>query len=234
LKSLFSFTNCLIYISASNATDGKQLLRIYNTSTSSVATGRNNAIYAETGVYTGSGGSWALGRSSGAILGYENSTTGTYSYGVAGYHYGNTANTPHAAVFGGSNFTSTTNVPLTNGALGYQFDASNAYGVYGFNTWTGSNAYGGYFSATGAATTNYGIYATASGATNNFAAYFGGSILVDKVSTTPACASGQTVTYTKGVYYVIMYNDAGTPRYRYFDQTSTANPVVWTYSTTAP
>jgi collagen type VII alpha len=168
--------NQMGYMGESNNADNKQLLRVFNTSTSSVASGRNNAIFAETGVYTGSGGSWALARSSGAVLGYENSTTGgTYSYGVAGYHYGNTAITPHAAVVGGSNFTSTTNVPLTNGFLGYQFDATNAYGVYGLNTWTGINAYGGYFTATGAATTNYGVYGNASGAGTNYGVYCNGN-----------------------------------------------------------
>jgi hypothetical protein len=161
--------NQYLYVTATNPTDGKQLIKAWDQSTGSVTGGRNNAIYAETGVYTGSSGSWALARSSGAILGYENSTTGTYSYGVAGYHYGNTANTPHAAVFGGSNFTTTTNVPLTYGALGYQETSLKAQGVYGYSIWNGSESYGVYGSATGAATTNYGAYFTASGGTSNYA-----------------------------------------------------------------
>jgi len=181
--------NQQVYIDNSSATDQKQLLRVFNTSTSSCASGRNNSIFAETGVYTGSGGSWALGRSSGAILGYDNSTAGTYSYGVAGYHYGNTAlaNDPHAGVFGGSNFVSTTNVPLTYGALGYQASDVAAYGAYGANTWSGVNAYGGYFSATGAATTNYGVYATASGAGTNWAAYFVGNGYLGTAAWTYLC-----------------------------------------------
>jgi len=170
--------NQLQYISAANNTDGKQLLRAYNTSTSSCASGRNNAIFAETGVYTGSGGSWAYGRSSGAILGYNNSTNGTYSYGVAGFHYGNTANTPHAAVFGGTNITGSTAVPLTYGAIGYQASSSAAYGIFGASTWGGLASYGGYFTATGGgATTNYGLYAYASNATNNYSGYFDGGVI---------------------------------------------------------
>ena len=61
-----------------------------------------------------------------------------------------------------------------------------------------------------------------------------GACLMVKVTATPTLAAGETATYTKGNYYVIAYNDGGTMKYRYFDQTGTANPPVWVYSTTAP
>ena len=61
-----------------------------------------------------------------------------------------------------------------------------------------------------------------------------GSTKYVKVAATPALAAGETATYTKGNYYVIAYNDAGTMKFRYFDQTGTANPPVWVHSTTAP
>jgi hypothetical protein len=59
-----------------------------------------------------------------------------------------------------------------------------------------------------------------------------GAVTLDKVASTPTCSAGQTVVYTKGNYYVILYNDAGTYKYRYMDLTSTN--ATWTYSTTAP
>jgi len=59
-----------------------------------------------------------------------------------------------------------------------------------------------------------------------------GAVTIDKVSATPTCSNGQTVVYTKGNYYVIMYNDGGTYKYRYLNLTSTN--ATWTYSTTAP
>ena len=55
-----------------------------------------------------------------------------------------------------------------------------------------------------------------------------------KVASTPTLSAGETAVYTKGNYYVIAYMDGATAKYRYFDQTGTANPPVWVYSTTAP
>jgi putative hemolysin len=71
------------------------------------------------------------------------------------------------------------------------------------------------------------------GATNpNTILEVNGATTVDKVSATPTCAIGQTVVYIKGNYYVIMYNDGGTYKYRYL--TLNSINATWTYSTTAP
>jgi len=66
----------------------------------------------------------------------------------------------------------------------------------------------------------------------NSAFEINGATTIDKVSSSPTCANGQTVVYTKGNYYVIMYNDGGTYKYRYLTLNSTN--ATWTYSTTAP
>lgn len=71
------------------------------------------------------------------------------------------------------------------------------------------------------------------GATNpNSTLEINGATTIDKVASTPTCANGQTVVYTKGNFYVIMYNDAGTYKYRYL--TLNSINATWTYSTIAP
>jgi len=207
--------NQTLYISNSSSTSGKQLIKIWNQSTSSSSAGRNNAIYAVTGVYAGSSGTWAHDKSSGAIAGYwsQASTGGEYSYGVAGYHYGNTAHGPSAGVFGGIDHTSTTALPQSYGALGYIASSTEECGVYGKTTWTGMNSYGGYFEDISGGTNNYGIYAAASGGSgDNYAGYFAGDVCY--TGTIGACSDRRykkdvlvidnaldKIMSMKGVYY---------------------------------
>jgi hypothetical protein len=66
----------------------------------------------------------------------------------------------------------------------------------------------------------------------NSALEVNGAITLDQLSETPACSEGQTVVYTKGNYYIILFNDAGTYKFRYMDLTGT--DATWNYSTSEP
>jgi hypothetical protein len=59
-----------------------------------------------------------------------------------------------------------------------------------------------------------------------------GNLILNKTSFTPVLTNGQTVTYIKGNYYIILYNDNATLKYRYIDLTGT--DATWTYSTSEP
>ncbi|MGI6591775.1 MAG: tail fiber domain-containing protein [Bacteroidales bacterium] len=214
--------NQLLYISASNATDQKQLVKVVNTSTSQVSTnpGRNNAIYGETGVYSKSTGYWTLQKSSGAICGYHNNSNAYYSYGVAGFH--NEAYTyPYAGTIGTADVPSTENARIF-GALGYMAASSDARGVYGLCS-KSATQYAGYFLAGdavitnnatrygvyananggGTGTTNYGVYATASGGTTNWAGYFvgGNGICVAASGTTNTAGLNLTTDGVHKIWY---------------------------------
>lgn len=64
---------------------------------------------------------------------------------------------------------------------------------------------------------------------NRILAFNGWQRLPDRTSH-PTVASGETYTYRKGTYFVVVHNDSGTVKYSYVDLTS----GTWSYSTTAP
>lgn len=64
---------------------------------------------------------------------------------------------------------------------------------------------------------------------NRILAFNGWQRLPDR-STHPTVASGETYTYRKGTYFVVVHNDSGTVKYSYVNLTN----GTWSYSTTAP